>query len=69
MSTSTAAQLYRLPQVERSTGLRRSTIYDMIRASTFPPPAKPERLSAWPEAEVQAWIAARVAERDSWSAP
>jgi prophage regulatory protein len=64
MSTSTPAQLYRLPEVERATGLRRSTLYELIRAGTFPAPVKLARLSAWPSHEVEAWIAARIAERD-----
>lgn len=62
--SSTTPHLMRLPQVEHATGLRRSTLYDLIRAGQFPQPAKLGRLSAWPESEVSAWVAARIAERD-----
>lgn len=65
MSATTTPHLLRLPEVERATGLRRSTLYDAIRAGTFPAPVKLGRLSAWPSHEVEAWIAARVTARDS----
>lgn len=63
--------LLRLPEVCRRTGLSRSEIYRRIGASSgaFPAPIKlGERASAWPEHEVSAWIAARVAERDAKAA-
>jgi prophage regulatory protein len=62
--SSTTPHLMRLPEVEHATGLRRSTIYDLIRAGQFPRPVKLSRLSAWPESEVSAWISKRVAVRD-----
>ncbi len=61
---TTTPRLLRLPQVENATGLRRSTLYDLIRAGQFPQPVKLARLSAWPENEVTDWIAARIFERD-----
>ncbi|HEY4583241.1 MAG TPA: AlpA family transcriptional regulator [Lysobacter sp.] len=62
--------LLRLPEVCRRTGLSRSEIYRRIGSSgAFPAPIKlGERASAWPEHEVSAWIAARVAERDAKAA-
>lgn len=63
--TTTTPHLMRLPEVEHATGLRRSTLYDLIRAGQFPQPVKLARLSAWPEAEIAAWVAARIAERDA----
>ena len=55
----------RRADVERATGLPRSTIYELMARGTFP---KPIRLSAravgWLEAEILAWQKARIAERD-----
>jgi prophage regulatory protein len=55
----------RRADVERATGLPRSTIYELRARGTFP---KPIRLSAravgWLEAEILAWQKARVVERD-----
>jgi prophage regulatory protein len=66
-------KLLRLPDVMRQTGLRRAAIYARIREGVFPPPVKiGKRAVAWPESEVQAWIAERVAdarERDVEAAP
>lgn len=57
--------LERLPQVRTRTGLSRSEIYRRIAAGDFPKPIKlGPRASAWPEHEVTAWIAARIAARD-----
>jgi prophage regulatory protein len=55
----------RRADVERATGLPRSTIYELMARGTFP---KPIRLGAravgWLETEIVAWQRARVAERD-----
>lgn len=60
--------LLRLPQVKARTGLSRSEIYRRIAADTFPAPVKiGERASAWSSAEVERWIAERIAERDAKS--
>lgn len=57
--------LLRLPEVENATGKKRSAIYAEISAGTFPAPVKiGARASAWVAAEVQSWIASRIAERD-----
>ncbi len=57
--------LLRLPEVRRRTGRSRSEIYRGVAAGTFPKPVKlSERSSAWPEHEVAAWIAERIAARD-----
>ncbi len=57
--------LLRLPEVESATGKKRSAIYAEISAGTFPAPVKiGARASAWVAAEVQSWIASRIAERD-----
>ena len=58
--------LERLPQVKARTGLSRSEIYRKVALGDFPSPIKlGERASAWPEHEVTAWIASRIAARDS----
>lgn len=57
--------LERLPQVKARTGLSRSEIYRRIALGDFPRPIKlGERASAWSAAEVDAWIAQRIAARD-----
>lgn len=58
--------LLRLPEVRRRTGVCRSDIYRGIARGTFPTPVKlGERASAWNAIEVDAWITARIAERDA----
>ncbi|MGJ7524925.1 helix-turn-helix transcriptional regulator [Variovorax sp. GB1P17] len=54
-------RLLRLPEVERLTGLRRSTIYEQMRKGIFPRSVKAgQRTAAWPESAVQSWIADRM---------
>lgn len=58
--------LERLPSVRARTGLSRSEIYRRIAAGDFPRAIKlGERASAWNAAEVDSWIAARIAARDA----
>jgi len=58
--------LLRLREVCRRTCKSRSEIYRRIAAGDFPQPVKlGERASAWPEHEVTAWIASRIAARDA----
>jgi len=55
-------RLIRLPEVIRQTGLARSSIYDGIRAGTFPKPVPLcGRNVAWVESECQKWITDRIA--------
>ncbi|MNY12296.1 Prophage CP4-57 regulatory protein (AlpA) [compost metagenome] len=57
----TSDRLLRLPEVERLTGLRRSTIYEQMRKGIFPRSVKAgQRTAAWPESAVQSWIAERM---------
>lgn len=57
-----AVRLIRLPVVIDQTGLARSSIYDGIRAGTFPKPVPLcGRNVGWIEAEVQKWIGDRIA--------
>lgn len=58
--------LERLKQVKARTGKSRSSIYRDIAAGTFPAPVKlGERASAWNAAEIDRWIADRIAARDA----
>jgi len=53
-------------QVERATGLSRSTLYEMVARGRFPKPIRiGARSVAWISEEVQAWLEARIAERDA----
>lgn len=55
-----AEVLLRRPVVEARTGLSRSTIYDWMKRGEFPPPIKlGERLVAWKESDIAAWMEAR----------
>lgn len=55
----------RLPDVKRRTGLSKSTLYDRIRAGTFPKPVPlGGSLAAWVESEVEEWMSARIEQRD-----
>ena len=58
------ATLIRLEQVKARTCLGRSTLYAYMREGRFPQPiAISDRCVAWIEAEVDAWIAERIAAR------
>ena len=62
---STGLTLERLPAVKARTSMSRSEIYRRIALGDFPRPIKiGERASAWNSAEVDEWIASRIAARD-----
>lgn len=49
--------LLRLPEVQRRTGLSRSTLYKWMRAGQFPTPKHfGSRTVAWLEQDVSQWI-------------
>jgi prophage regulatory protein len=58
----------RLRTVENVTGLHKTTIYDRMKRGEFPRPVPlgdgPNSPVGWPEDEIAAWQAARVAKRD-----
>lgn len=58
----TINRILRRPKVEDLTGLSRSTIYERIKAGTFPAPIRLDSAKAvgWIEAEIEAWIAAQI---------
>ena len=58
--------ILRRPQVERLTGLRRSSLYALVQAGKFPRPIKlSEKAVGWLELEIIDWQQQRVAERDA----
>jgi prophage regulatory protein len=62
--------ILRRPQVERATGLTRSSIYERMAAGTFPKPVPlGGRAVGWLEPEIIAWQQKRKAERDRPAAP
>lgn len=65
-----ALTLERLPIVKARTGLSGSEIYRRIALGVFPAPVKlGSRTSAWSTAEIDAWIAQRIADRDQGVRP
>lgn len=61
-----ALVILRRREVEARTGLGCSTIYEGIKAGTFPAPIQlgPKSVG-WLSHEIDAWLAARVAARDA----
>lgn len=56
-----AERHYRRPAVEEITGLSRSTIYDKMSRGEFPRPVKlSDRIVAWPESRIDAWLSERA---------
>ena len=54
---------HRRAEVERITGLSRSTIYALMDRGEFPRPVKlSARAVAWPDSIVQAWLDERAAQ-------
>ena len=52
-----ANRFLRRPEVEKLTGLSRSTLYSQMAAGSFPRPCRISRRAvAWTEAEVEHWI-------------
>ncbi len=57
--------IVRRKEVESRTGLSRSAIYERIQSGDFPRPVNlGAKAVGWVEAEVEDWIAQRVAARD-----
>ena len=58
-------RIIRLPAVEIKTGLKHSAIYQKMAEGDFPRPVPlGPKAVGWIEAEVDAWIDDRIAERD-----
>jgi prophage regulatory protein len=62
----TKITIIRRHEVEARTGLARSTIYDRIKKGTFPAPVSlGYKAVGWIESEIEAFLSARIAERDA----
>ena len=62
MTPQNPARLIRLPEVIHRTGISRANIYVQIKEGNFPRQRQVTAKSvAWPEHEIDAWIAARIA--------
>jgi len=60
---SVRVRILRLPEVQRRTGLSRSTIYVRLEQGRFPKPVSlGARAVGWIESEVDEWIRERIAE-------
>lgn len=60
-NTSNPQRLLRLPEVESLVGIRKSSIYEGVKAGTFPAPVKLSRRAVcWPAAAIDAWITERI---------
>lgn len=63
-STVVALRMLRLPEVCQITGLKRAMIYRLQQQKSFPQNVKiTDRAVGWVDAEVQAWLAKRIAAR------
>lgn len=57
--------LWRLPRVEEATGLKKSTIYDLMRSGKFPKSVRlSSRMVAWSETAVLHWVQERITEAE-----
>jgi prophage regulatory protein len=59
-------RLLRLPEVLARVGLKRSAWYELIGAGRAPQPCRlGQRCVAWSSREIDAWVEARIAEREA----
>lgn len=66
VTTKNPARILRAPDVFAKVRLGRTAVYGQIKAGKFPRPiALSPTAVGWLESEVDAWISARVAERDA----
>lgn len=57
-----AEKHYRRKEVEKLTGLSRSTIYEMMAKGEFPRPVRlAARAIGWPESKITEWLESREA--------
>ena len=56
-------RLIRMPGVEHATGVKKSTIYELMKADRFPKPVRlSARMVAWSESAVLQWVQDRIQE-------
>ena len=54
--------ILRIPDVEKQVGLKKSTIYEMVKREEFPPPIRlGSRASGWLLSEINKWKQERIA--------
>ena len=58
-------RIIRLPEVLDRVGVRKTTLYAMIKRREFPEQIKLGRISGWSEREVQAWIDQQKSQRNA----
>jgi prophage regulatory protein len=59
-------RVLKMPDVIAVTGLRRTSIYNLVNSGRFPKPIKlSERAIGWLATEITAWQQARAAARDT----
>lgn len=66
MNTTTRETDYmlRLPAVKHTTGLGRTTIYEMAKSGTFPKPVKiSARAVGWSSQAIQDWLTQRLGQQ------
>lgn len=62
-------RLLRLPEVEAASGLRKSTVYLLMKRGEFPRCVRiTPRCVAWPESKVLQWVQDRIAGADQQAA-
>lgn len=57
--TDTPQGLLRMPQVVDRVGLKKTVIYAMLKAGTFPKQIKLGSASAWHAEEIDSWVSAQ----------
>ena len=58
-------RLLRLPEVEQATGLRKSTVYLLMKRGEFPRCVQvTARCVAWPESRVLQWVQDRISQAE-----
>lgn len=63
-------RLLRLPDVEAATGLKKSTLYLLMKRAEFPRCVQvTPRCVAWPESAVLQWVQDRIADATTPQAP
>jgi prophage regulatory protein len=65
--TNAAPRIIRREEVKHMTGLPFSSLYERVKAGTFPAPIRlgaGAKAAGWVEAEVIAWIAEQINNRD-----
>lgn len=59
--TAKPERLLALANVEELTGLKKTSLYGLIKQGAFPAPVRlTRRASRWPASQVQAWIMDRI---------